>query len=75
MIPTPVLRFWFWLRAASRRAWCRWFGCIPANANRLFEAGEDTKVRVAVTVHCHRCWRRYSRDEQTAAVALPGVRR
>lgn len=60
-----LMRFWFWLSARARRALCRSLGCIDADA-RWIDGARGERL-ICVTVHCHRCWRRYTPDEQQQA--------
>lgn len=63
-----MMALWLGLVATLRRAWCRRFGCVPPSASRLQWCGDD--IVWGVTVHCRRCWRRYSDEEQEQAARL-----
>lgn len=60
------MRFAFtWLLARIRRAVCWLIGCQPVTATFV-----DSMHAWFTSVHCHRCWRRYSDDEMHAAIRV-----
>lgn len=57
--------------ARLRRAICAVFGCLGPTATRIDDG--PASGMWGVTVHCHRCWRRYTDSEQRAAVRVAAV--